>query len=78
MKEMVDTGYQRERANDARRREETRRANLSEEERDAEDKRKEEARIAKEASKAKLTDLNEEKNYGVEPTLQPHPRSFLI
>ena len=29
-------------------------------------------------SQAKLTDLNEEKKYEVDQTLQPHERSFLI
>ena len=78
MKEQLDTGYQRLRREHLEGVEEQRKASLSQEELEEEERQNEETRLFVEHNRAKITDLNEVKKYTIDATLQPHERSFLI
>lgn len=78
MKEMLDTGFQRQKKGHEEAVEAARKASLTKEEREEEERLEEEARMYAEQSRSKLTDLNEEKKYTIDSTRQPHERSFLI
>ena len=78
MKEMLDTGFQRQKNGHLQSMEAQRKASLTKEEREEEERLAEEARIHAEQNRSKLTDLNDEKKYSIETTMQPHERSFLI
>ena len=78
MKEMEDTGYQRGKMEHIRRQEAERIASLTQEQALAAEEERIRQEILADQNRAKLTDLNEEKQYEVSNTLQPKERSFLI
>ena len=78
MKEMTDTGYIRAKDHHLKRTEKERRDALTQEEKDQEDWLKQQAILVAQSSRARITDLNEEKTYVVDQTLEPQERSFLI
>ena len=78
MKEQLDTGYQRLRKEHLETLEEQRKASLSPEEREEEERLEEAERLFVEQNRARITDLNDVKKYTIDSTLRPHERSFLI
>lgn len=75
---MVDTGYIRGKAEHHRREEAVRKAGMTLEQMHYEKENELRMQMMSNQSKAKLTDLNDEKRYDVGQTLEPQERSFLI
>ena len=78
LKELADTGFNRDKLADAVRWEQKRRAMLSNEEREIEDLKNEELKLIAEASRLRLDEMVDDRKFAPQASLNPHERSFLI